>query len=74
MRSGRKTDHSRTFIIQRADNAPKNPKIRDVGGRKSQVSGVNHILSDCHSNDCKCLSEVTTTITRLTDYVIPIAD
>lgn len=30
MRSGRKTDHSRTFIIQRADNAPKNPKIREV--------------------------------------------
>jgi len=30
MRTGTKTNHSRTFIIQRADNAPNRPRIMEV--------------------------------------------
>ena len=46
MRSGRKTDHSRTFIIQRADNAPKNPKIRDVVEGNPKFPKINNQFSN----------------------------
>ena len=62
MRSGRKTDHSRTFIIQRADNAPKNPKIKDVVEEIPSFR-CKPRTETVIPNYCKCLSEVTTTIT-----------